>query len=232
MMNIQTNISKKITIFLIITVFLYILSSSVAVPLLFKQFYYLQIDNLHIEKDTGYSREEIETAYSEVVDYCIGIKKEFSAGNFKYSEEGKNHFADCRKLFILDLIVMIITILILLGWILLRKKLSINYYRPKNHGAGYWGAIILIISFTFLVGIGSIDFNKTFSIFHSIFFPGKSNWIFDPEIDEIIEILPETFFMRCAILIVGFIFLQSLFFIVSDLIQHKKLKTKDKKDII
>lgn len=39
-------------------------------------------------------------------------------------------------------------------------------------------------------------------MFHSIFFPGKDNWLFDPVTDPVILILPEAFFRNCAIAIV------------------------------
>ena len=41
-----------------------------------------------------------------------------------------------------------------------------------------------------------------FTVFHSIFFPGKDNWLFDPVTDPVILILPEAFFRNCAIAIV------------------------------
>ena len=166
------------------------------------------------------------TAYSEIVDYCMGARKDFSVGGLHYSEEGKAYFADCRVLFILDLAVFAVSAIILVVWLIIRNKLPVKCERPKNHGAGYRGALILLISGAILGGFGSINFDTTFVIFHSIFFPGKSNWIFDPEIDEIINILPETFFMRCAILIIVLIVFQSLLFIFADLIINKhKQKT-------
>ncbi len=229
-MNKELRRSNYMTKFLIIVVFLYILSSSIAVPLLFKQFYYIQIDDLNVEQDSGLTREQIVTAYSEVIDYCIGTKKDFSAGGLGYSEEGKAHFEDCRKLFILDLIVFFISVFILFGFLLIRNKIPIKCDRPKNHGAGYWGAFILLISVLVIGGLGAIDFDKTFVIFHAIFFPGKDNWVFNPEVDEIINILPETFFMRCALLIAVLILLQCLVFITADMIGNRKKRKRQSKD--
>ena len=49
--------------------------------------------------------------------------------------------------------------------------------------------------------LAALDFNRAFVVFHSIFFPGKSNWIFDYRTDPIILVLPQNFFMHCAMLI-------------------------------
>ena len=48
----------------------------------------------------------------------------------------------------------------------------------------------------------ALDFDRAFTVFHSIFFPGKDNWLFDPVADPVILILPEAFFRNCAIAIV------------------------------
>lgn len=48
----------------------------------------------------------------------------------------------------------------------------------------------------------ALDFDGAFTVFHSIFFPGKDNWLFDPVTDPVILILPEAFFQNCAIAIV------------------------------
>ena len=42
----------------------------------------------------------------------------------------------------------------------------------------------------------------SFTLFHTLFFPGKTNWIFDWRTDPVILILPEAFFRNCAIAIV------------------------------
>ena len=49
--------------------------------------------------------------------------------------------------------------------------------------------------------LSALDFDRAFVIFHSIFFPGKTNWVFDWYADPIIRVLPQEFFMDCAILI-------------------------------
>ena len=49
--------------------------------------------------------------------------------------------------------------------------------------------------------LAALDFDRAFVVFHSIFFPGKTNWVFDWYRDPIIRVLPQDFFRNCAILI-------------------------------
>ena len=55
--------------------------------------------------------------------------------------------------------------------------------------------------FALIGGLVAINFDVAFEIFHKIFFPGKDNWLFSWYKDAIIRILPQDFFMNCAILI-------------------------------
>ena len=74
-----------------------------------------------------------------------------------------------------------------------------------------------------LIGLVSINFDKAFVIFHKIFFPGKDNWMFGPG-DQIINALPQQFFMNCAILIASSIVITCSTIIIVQLIKRKKAK--------
>lgn len=206
--------SKALTAVIILTTFVYILTSSIAFPVLCKPFFYAQIDGLHLEQRSGLSREQIETAYSEVVDYCIGARSDFAVGGLRYSESGKQHFVDCRKLFIFDLALFAASTALLIAWLLIKRKCRVECARILDRGPGFWGGLMALVSFAVIGGLGSINFDKTFVIFHSIFFPGKENWILDYRVDEVIKIFPEDFFMNCAIAIVALVIIQSLIFIL------------------
>ena len=58
-----------------------------------------------------------------------------------------------------------------------------------------------------LIGFAMQIFVWAFAAFHALFFPGKDNWLFDPATDPVIGILPETFFLRCAVLILALLLL-------------------------
>jgi integral membrane protein (TIGR01906 family) len=76
-----------------------------------------------------------------------------------------------------------------------------SFYVKDRFGAGFFAGI-LAIALPAVFGIYAItDFNRAFVLFHKVFFPGKSNWLFDPNTDQIINILPEEFFAACGALI-------------------------------
>ncbi|MBR0385243.1 MAG: TIGR01906 family membrane protein [Erysipelotrichaceae bacterium] len=178
---------------------LLILTVSIAVPLVIRPFYYAHIDALHLT-DSGFSREEIVEAYDEMMDFCF-FGGEFSTGVMKFSEDGKSHFEDVGRLFRLDFAVMIVSaVIVAVTW---KKQKELRW---RMHTCLYWGGMGLLLFFAVIAFIGSFDFSQTFIVFHKIFFPGKTNWWFDPGRDQIILVLPEIFFRNCAILIVGTLF--------------------------
>lgn len=203
--------SQLLTIVLFLCLMLFIVSGSIAVPIVCRPFFYAHIRALHLTEveiplESGtrtLSEEEIRQAYNEMLDYCLGISDEFSTGVLSYTESGKDHFTDCRRLFLLDLWVCGISGAILAGWGIVRHFVSVRTCRWKGRIVGFWSGLVLLIFFALIVLLGSVDFDRTFEIFHMIFFPGKTNWVFDYRYDQIINILPETFFRNCAILIVS-----------------------------
>lgn len=213
---------KSLTIFLSLVTALFILSAAIAIPILFRPFYYFQIVPLGLEEHTEWSREEIITAYDEMLDFCVGLEPEFSTGVLRWSESGKSHFVDVRGMFHLDFAVFVVSAAILLFWKLIQHKTKREPYRFRNHGYGFWGSIVLILCF-FVIGVlAAANFDRAFTVFHMIFFPGKDNWIFDTNTDQIIQILPEVFFRNCAILILAFLVLFCGIFIFSDLHKRKE----------
>ena len=93
----------------------------------------------------------------------------------------------------------------------------------KLHTPRYKGAVGLLAGGVLLASACAIDFDKAFVTFHHIFFPGKTNWIFDYRTDEIIMILPEEFFRNCAILIVAVMLVLCAFFIITE---NRKLRNR------
>lgn len=183
--------SKLLSVLLSVLIALTVLTGSIAVPLLCRSFYYAHIGPMHLE-DWGLTEGEIKTAYDEVMDFCLGRREDFSAGVLAFSQSGADHFADVRGLFLLDLWVLKISVMalgFLLGWCLVGK---VRPHRFRNRGPGFWAAAGLGVSFLVIGGLAALDFDRAFVIFHSIFFPGKDNWIFDWQTDPIILFLPRT----------------------------------------
>lgn len=213
--------SKALTVILAIVLALVLLTFSIAAPILCRPFYYAHIEPLGLEEYTGLTREEIKTAYNEMLDYCLGAE-EFSTGVLKWSESGKDHFTDVRVLFLLDLKVLGISALLLLVILISMKFTSWKPSRLLGRGPLFWAGAGLAVVFLIVGGLAALDFDRAFTVFHTIFFPGKDNWLFDPRTDEIINILPQEFFMHCAILILAILILGCVIFIISDLVSNRK----------
>ena len=69
--------------------------------------------------------------------------------------------------------------------------------------------------------LAATDFDRAFTVFHGIFFPGKENWLFDPATDPVILLLPEEFFRNCAIAIAASLLLLCLVLILTGRRQKK-----------
>ena len=180
---------------------LFLLTVSIGLPIYIRPFYYAHIDACGLEAISGYSEEEILDAYNEVLDYLTLPGMEFGTGVMPHSEEGKAHFADCKGLFDLNATILIGSGAVLALLFAMRKKWG--PYRLGKHSAAWWAAVLSVTAPIMIGALAALDFDRAFVVFHSIFFPGKTNWVFDWHADQIIRVLPQEFFRNCAILIGG-----------------------------
>lgn len=203
-----------------------IITFSIGLPIYFRPFYYIQIETLGIEEYSGADYETIKEAYDELLDYLTVPGSEFSTGDFAYSEEGKSHFVDCKGLFDLNAYAFIISLIGFTVLMILKRVGVFELWRPFGMNIAFSSGVYTLGSFALIGGIAALDFDTAFTIFHKIFFPGKSNWLFDWYEDAIIRILPQDFFMNCAILILVSIILICLGCICSGLIEKYKEKRR------
>lgn len=208
--------SKPLSVLLSVLIALAVLTGSIAVPLLCRPFYYAHIGPMGLE-DWGLTETEIKTAYDEMMDFCLGKRENFAAGVLGFSRSGADHFADVRGLFLLDLRVLKASLALLLAALVVCKMKNLRPYRFLGRGPGFWAAAGLGASFLVIGGLAALDFDRAFVIFHSIFFPGKDNWIFDWQTDPIILFLPQDFFRNCALLILALLLVWCAALIGADL---------------
>lgn len=214
---------------------LFLLSFSIACPILIRGFYYQQIQSLDLVRQTGYSEETIREAYDEMMDYCTGggeaAGRTFSVGSLAWSESGKAHFDDVERLFHLDFLVLGITGGILLIYILagfLTKASFFPPYRFRNRGPLFIGPVGLIAVFGIVGALAAVDFDAFFRTFHQLFFPGKENWIFNAETDEIIRILPQEVFQNFGLIVLGILLAGCAVCIVLDFLTGRRGKRKSR----
>lgn len=211
--------NKLLSVIMSIAVATALLTGSIAAPILVRGFYYAQIAPLNLEEASGLSEAEIRNAYDEVLDYCTGKSDEFSAGVLPFSDEGASHFADCRKLFILDFEIFGVSLLLIAALTVYRRRRGLHEFCGRS--PAFWGAAGICGAICAAAALAATDFDRAFEVFHGIFFPGKDNWIFAPKLDPIIKLMPEAFFRNCAILIALLIALVSAIIIISDLRKKK-----------
>ena len=193
--------NKLLTGILGLCITLLIITFSIGLPIYVRPFYYMQIDALDIEEYSGADHETIVEAYDELLDYLTIPGKEFKTGDFAYSEAGKDHFVDCKNLFDLNRNAFIISFIGFVLLLVLNKKGVFELGRPFGMNIAFFSGVFTLGGFGVIGGLVAMDFKTAFTIFHTIFFPGKDNWLFDWNKDAIIRILPQDFFMNCAILI-------------------------------
>ena len=217
--------SRTLSALFALGLFLLILTVSIGLPIYLRPFYYAHIDAMGLPEYSGYSRETIRTAYDAVLDYLTLPGRAFSTGALPHSQEGAAHFADCKVLFDLNRNVLLGSAAVLAVLGLLRKTGKAGPYRLGKHSAARWAAIGALIAPVVIGGLAATNFDKAFVIFHRIFFPGKSNWLFDWRTDPIILVLPQDFFMHCAMLIGAGLLIFSLGILIFDVFREKKHKS-------
>ena len=213
--------SKLLCVLIAVFTALILLTAAIAAPILCRPFYYAHIGPMELEARTGLTEDEIKTAFNEMLDYCLGAE-EFSTGVLAWSESGKAHFTDVRVLFLLDLRVLGVSIGLLAAVLLYARFSGRTPARPLGRGPAFWAGAGLGVVFLLVGALAALDFDRAFVLFHALFFPGKDNWLFDPRVDQIINILPQEFFRNCAILILALLVLGCAALILSDLLRKKR----------
>ena len=198
-----------------------VVTFSIAIPILWRDFYFFHIDLLNITEATNCSKSDLIMSFNELMDSLV-FYKPFSEGVFDYSISGMNHFLDCRILFTLDLVALPISFIIFLVYIILIKLNFIKVYRIKGMSILFYASFVPIVVLGALAIFALIDVNSAYAFFHAVLFPGKDNWVFNPYTDPIINALPEQFFLDCGILIFGVMLLILFAVIIFNIVRKVK----------
>ena len=185
--------------------------------LLFKPLYYMDINVLNIEASSNLNEEELKVNYDYLITYLTNDKtEEFNLPTLPSSEHGKIHFKEVKIIFDNLKVVLLLSILVsIIGIIINKRQKKIRYLLTSS--------VVLIILPIMLLIPFIINFDKSFTAFHKIFF-NNDYWLFDISTDPIITILPQDFFFHCALLIIISIILISLTLRYIYKLQYKKLR--------
>lgn len=190
------------------------ISLGVVITINFRPLYYLDIKTLGIVKSSGYPKAEILKNYNTLIDYC----SPFFFGGLKFptlpaSQSGLIHFAEVKNIFIFFYV---------LGAVTLIAGICIMIYKHRKKDFSYllvssiMAIVLPLIAGLFLI----INFDRTFVIFHKLFFH-NNYWLFDPDTDPVINILPDTFFLHCALLIISLVIFCSVIFLIIYIVKRK-----------
>lgn len=152
------------------------------------------------------SKNQIMNDYTNIIHYLNSpYETTLKFENFKMSPTGEYHFLEVKNIFIsVYLAALACLILGIILFILLKKfKLKI-YLRVFN----LFFYEVLIICSLILLGF-YFNFSKVFTLFHKVFF-NNDYWIFDPKKDPIINVLPESYFLFLATVVILLVLLFSI----------------------
>ncbi|AVQ45242.1 MULTISPECIES: TIGR01906 family membrane protein [Clostridium] len=177
---------------------------SVKLTLNFKILYYWDITNLSIIKNTDLNIKEIKENFNYLIYYLNSHKNiAFCLPSLPSSKEGIIHFKDVKNIFNFLDKFLFINIFISVPVIYYKLKITKNVRFLK-----YSSILTIIMPLSLIIPL-TLNFDKGFTLFHRIFF-SNDYWIFDPNKDPIINLLPEAFFFHSVLLILFFIILFSL----------------------
>lgn len=176
----------------------FILSCSVILTVAFRPLYYYDIGALHIPEQSGCSEEEIRANYDALIDYSLSpARTELAFPTFPMSREGRIHFQEVKNIFQMFLWMLAGTAVLAAAgmWYKCKRKrygclLAAGILTP---------CLLLAAGSLFLVG-----WDRAFVLFHELVFQ-NDYWLFDPVTDPVITILPDAFFLHCAVMILALV---------------------------
>ena len=185
---------KILNMIISISLAMFIISGSVILGLKCKSIYYNDVSKLNISSMSGLSEDEIKLNYDYLIDYNLNdFVGEFKLPTIKFSNEGKIHFEEVRNIFqFIKKLFYISFVISLVGIIFNIKNRNIKFLKYSS---------IMTILLPIITSIPvMINFNYFFIKFHQVVF-SNDYWIFDPDIDPVIEILPQEVFLHIGLFI-------------------------------
>lgn len=116
------------------------------------------------------------------------------------SEEGKIHFQDVKRIFSgLQYACIISFIIIPAGLLWKREKKDFRFLKRASVSAAVLPLLLGVL-------VWAAGWDKSFVTFHELAF-SNDYWIFDEAFDPVITILPDAFFLHCALLMAAVLIL-------------------------
>lgn len=186
----------------LLSLFLTVITLVITIAINFRPLYVFDIHYLNILDATTVGKTTLLKNFDQLMAFLNNpFAHTLALPDFPMSSAGRGHFIDVKKLFMLNYVVLLVTIIPAVVFLVkLKKQQSLwRLIRPFQ-----WGMVIPVI----LGFLMATSFDRFFVTFHELFFQ-NDDWLFDPLTDPIINVLPEEFFMHCFIL--AFVLLELCF---------------------
>ena len=194
-----------------------LIAIGLAIAINFRPLYYLNISWLNLPEETGLNAVIIRENYDALIDYCCPFfRGDLVFPSMRASASGISHFAEVKSLF---------NIIYIAGAISLVAVIVIFIFKSR---AGQYkfllvtGIVTLVLPLIVVI-LSLINFNALFTVFHMIMFR-NNDWLFNPETDPVINILPETYFLECAMIIAAVVIIGAVIVIIRYFIKKKNRK--------
>jgi len=186
----------------------------------FRPLYYYDIVDLNIEASSDLSLTSIKSNYSYIIDYLNkNNTNKFKLPTLPSSNDAIKHFIQVKQVLKSLNFIFICSIFLLILTIIITCKLKQFLFLKIA------GIMLITLPLVFLP-LSLINFDNTFTIFHSIVFH-NSLWLFDPLKDPVILMLPQKFFMHCFLLIIILSFTFGVIYLLLYRILLKNLQCHD-----
>lgn len=207
--------TRTFHLFLAVLYMLCIISVSVTFVLNFRSLYYFDIGHLNISETSGYPEEEIRENYDALIDYnSVFNTDDLVFPTLPMSENGHTHFVEVKRIFVFVQCLAVVTLLLCI-------ILTVREVKQKRFSFLKYAGILTIAVPAILGILIAVNWDAFFVGFHHLFF-NNDYWIFDAATDPVILLLPDTFFMHAAILILVCVVLASVIcFAVGHRLQRK-----------
>ncbi len=201
--NTYKKVNPAVSVIVAVCLTLFIFSAAVVIILNMKDLYYLDIVKLNIEEKSGLKVAEIKANYDTLIRY----NNLFYQGALKFptlamSKHGEIHFVEVKRIFdALQILCMVTLVGSVSGVIFMKRSRDRLYLKITG--------VALVAVPVILGALAAIDWNNFFVTFHHIFFR-NNYWLFDPIADPVINILPDGYFLHCAVGILLLIFVSAV----------------------
>ena len=188
-----------------------IICIAIALTVLCRPIYYFDLQYLDIPAQAGISAEVCRENYDVLIDYNLLISPEkLRFPDFDMSESGRIHFAEVKRIFVAAQVIAVAGVIAFAVWLfcVLRKQ-SGQCGETAERGDYRWlrWTCWVALGIVAVVGGGmALSWDAAFVVMHKILFRNDF-WLFNETTDPIIKILPDTFFLHCAVAIIALVVL-------------------------